>query len=127
MPRAALGEGILVMNDANEIADECERAVARLKRLRASLDPFKGWRRTGASPDSPDVVEALAPAEALAPMLDAFVREVRSGMHADRQPELEQVRAVVKMLVQALGAVEESLSRTLAPHGWKLPDSRNIN
>ncbi len=114
-------------SDALTVADECERSVARLRRLRGSLEPFKGWRRKGAPPDSPDVVEALAPAEALAPMLDTFVQEVRRGMHADRQPELEQVRAVAKMLWQVLEAVEASLSRTLAQHGWKLPGSGDAN
>lgn len=106
-----------------EFASDVEGLTARAHELHASVQPFKGWRRRGASPDSPDVVEGFVPVMALVPILERFAAGIRSGVEPLADPQqFAQLQATFRALRQALSVLEQRFKETLGPHGWVLPE-----
>jgi hypothetical protein len=105
-----------------ELAAEVDGVAAQARALSASVQPFKGWRSRAATESSADLVEGFVPMMTLVATLERFAVGVRSGQEPLPDPQqYAQMRASVRVLQQALAALEQGLREKLGPHGWKLP------
>lgn len=105
-----------------EFATEIDGVAARARALDASVQPFKRWRSRAAPAGTPELGEGFARMMALVSTLEQFAGRVRSGDEPLPDPQqYAQMRAAVRVLQQALEALEGRLRETLGPHGWKMP------